>query len=239
MDLGLKDATVLVGGGSTGMGRAVAECFAADEARVAIIARSRPGLDRAVEQLLSLGAPEALGLEADLSDVASVEAAVAEVHERWGSLNALVNAAGPFANCVKDFESYDDAEWQEVFGGVTLSAVRATRAALPLLRRASWARIVNVSADVDEATVGISRCLHGVQSGTHLSEQEPVDDPGQGGHLGQHVSPGTFASELAPVMYVFRADAAKAITGPISEGSPARSRWTWCPKSRPMNRMTS
>ena len=46
MDLGLADATVIVAGGTTGMGRAAADCFAADGARVAVLARSRADLDR-------------------------------------------------------------------------------------------------------------------------------------------------------------------------------------------------
>ena len=45
MDLGLADATVIVAGGTTGMGRAAADCFAADGARVAVLARSRADLD--------------------------------------------------------------------------------------------------------------------------------------------------------------------------------------------------
>ena len=44
MDLGLRNATVVVAGGTTGMGRAAAECFAEDGARVAILARSESGL---------------------------------------------------------------------------------------------------------------------------------------------------------------------------------------------------
>ena len=85
MDLGLKDATVIVAGGTTGMGRAAADCFAADGARVAVLARSRDELDRTAAALADLGSPDAIGLQVDLFDGDSVEAAVAEVGERWGS----------------------------------------------------------------------------------------------------------------------------------------------------------
>ncbi len=195
MDLGLSNAAVLVCGGSTGMGRAAADCFAEDGARVAVIARSRGNLDTTVEQLLALGAADALGLEADLTDTASVEAAVAEVDRQWGSLNALVNAAGPFSSGVKDFENYVDEEWQEVFNGVTLSAVRVIRAALPLLRRASWARIVNVSAmSTKRQSASLVAYTASKSALTSLSKNLSMT-LAKDGILVNTVSPGTFASE--------------------------------------------
>ena len=97
MDLGLAGAAVVVAGGTTGMGRAAADCFAADGARVAVLARSRDDLDATAAALADLGSPDAIGVAADLFDGASVDAAIAEVGERWGHLNAVVNAAGPMA----------------------------------------------------------------------------------------------------------------------------------------------
>ena len=97
MDLGLDGAAVVVAGGTTGMGRAAADCFAADGARVAVLARSRRDLDETAAALAALGSPDAVGVAADLFDGASVDAAIAEVGDRWGHVNALVNAAGPMA----------------------------------------------------------------------------------------------------------------------------------------------
>lgn len=195
MDLGLKDATVLVCGGSTGMGRAAADCFAQDGARVAVIARSRGTLDSTVEQLLSLGATDAVGLQADLTDTASVDAALGQVGERWGHLNALVNAAGPFSTGIKDFENYLDEEWQEVFNGVTLSSVRTVRAALPLLRQASWARIVNVSAmSTKRQSASLVAYTASKAALTSLTKNLSMTLAKEG-ILVNTVSPGTFASE--------------------------------------------
>jgi 3-oxoacyl-[acyl-carrier protein] reductase len=146
MDLGYTDAVAVVTGGSKGMGRAAAECIAGEGARVAVIARGQSALDETVAALHSAGAVEALGISADLGDRAAVEAAFARVGERWGSINALVNAAGPVEVGVKSFDQLDDDEWVATFDIGTLSAVRCVRAALPWLRRAEWARIVNVSA---------------------------------------------------------------------------------------------
>lgn len=151
MDLGLAGASVFVGGGTRGMGRAAAERFAAEGARVAVLGRGQDAIDDTLAALGSLGALDVLGLRADLTAPAEVEAAFARVAERWGSLNVLVNTAGPVEVGIGRFDGVDDDEWLATFDIGALSAVRCVRAALPLLRAAlatddGWARIVNVSA---------------------------------------------------------------------------------------------
>jgi len=144
MDLGLKGAFVVVQGGSQGMGRAAAECFAADGAKVAVLARNPTNLKTTVARLLELGAEEAFALPADITFPEQVEAAFEVVGQRWGALNVLVNAAGPASS--GSFEQLDDEAWSGVIDVGAMGMVRCVRAALPLLKAAEWARIVNVSA---------------------------------------------------------------------------------------------
>lgn len=146
MDLGLSGATAVVNGGSKGMGRAAAECLAADGARVAILARGKAAMDETVDALLEGGATEAVGIATDLTDADQVAGAFRQVGERWGHLNVLVNAAGPVDVGIAGFEQLTDEEWVATFDIGAMSAVRCVRGALPLLRAAEWARIVNVSA---------------------------------------------------------------------------------------------
>jgi NAD(P)-dependent dehydrogenase (short-subunit alcohol dehydrogenase family) len=143
VDLGLAGSRAIVTGGSKGMGRAIAETLATDGASVAVLARGQAGLDETVERLKMLGAPDALGLAADMGDTHSVEAAIASVGRQWGELNVLVHTTGPGAGY---FEQMSDGEWEEAFSLGTMAAVRVVRAALPLLRSAAWARIVTLSA---------------------------------------------------------------------------------------------
>ncbi len=128
------------------MGRAAAECLAAEGARVAVLARGKVALDDTVAALEQAGSPEAFAIQADLTMREDVDAAFAQLADRWGSLNVLVNAAGPVEVGVRRFEDLDDQEWLATFDIGTLSAARTVRAALPLLRAAEWARVVNVSA---------------------------------------------------------------------------------------------
>jgi 3-oxoacyl-[acyl-carrier protein] reductase len=143
MDLHLRGAAAAVTGGSKGMGRAIAESFAQEGARVAVIARGQAGIDQTVEALLAQGAPDALGLVADVADRASVELAFSAIGERWSQLNALVNTVGPAAGRLEDLT---DRAWQKTLELGTMSAVHCVRAALPLLRAADWGRIVNLAA---------------------------------------------------------------------------------------------
>ena len=146
MDLGFTDAVAVVSGGSKGMGRAAALCLAGEGARVAVLARGKRALDETVEALHAAGSPDAVGIPTALNVTAEVDAAFAQVGERWEACNALVNAAGPVEVGIKGFEYLTDDEWHATFDIGTLSAARCVRAALPLLRAAEWARVVNVSA---------------------------------------------------------------------------------------------
>ena len=145
MDLGLAGAAVCVQGGTRGMGRAAAECFARDGARVVVLARGQEELDATAEGLRRLGSPDAWSQRVDLARPETIDAAFAEIAKRWGELNTLVNAAGP-SGTRATWDGIPDEEYHRAFDLGAMSAVRCTRAALPLLRKAAWARIVNVSA---------------------------------------------------------------------------------------------
>lgn len=195
MDLGLNGANVLVAGGTTGMGRAAADCFAEDGARVAVLARSQDDLDATAAALTELGSPDAVGLKVDLFDGASVDAAIAGLGERWGHINAVVNAAGPMAGDLKSFETYTDEDWLGVFNGLTLSSVRTIRAAMPWLRAAEWARIVNVSAmSTKRQSAALVAYTAAKSALTSVSKNLSLALAPEG-ILVNTVSPGTFVSE--------------------------------------------
>jgi NAD(P)-dependent dehydrogenase (short-subunit alcohol dehydrogenase family) len=145
MDLGFAGAAAVVVGGGRGMGLATAQCLADDGARVAVVGRSKDVLDAAAADLASRGSPDAVAIVADTRDAAQIEQVFTEVGYRWrGELNVLVNTVGPGA--AGTFEELTDAQWQEAFDAGLMGMVRCIRAALPLLRKADWARIVNFSA---------------------------------------------------------------------------------------------
>ncbi|MEU1980694.1 SDR family oxidoreductase [Nocardia sp. NPDC019395] len=145
MDLGLRGAATVVVGGSRGMGLATARCLADEGARVAVVGRGRGDVERAAGELAGRGSPDAVGLVADARDAGRVDEIFAELRRRWGGeLNALINTVGP--NVHGTVEELSDTQWHEAVDHGVLSIVHSVNAALPLLRAAQWARIVNFSA---------------------------------------------------------------------------------------------
>jgi 3-oxoacyl-[acyl-carrier protein] reductase len=143
MDLGLTDHRALIGGGSGGLGGAIAEVLVAEGAQVGLIARPGPRLDASAARL------GALPIAADLSVPDGPDSAVAAAVAAWGGLDLLVvNSGGPPPG---RFEDLDDAAWQAAIDGTLWSAIRLIRAALPHLRQGrDPAILVNLSSSARE-----------------------------------------------------------------------------------------
>jgi NAD(P)-dependent dehydrogenase (short-subunit alcohol dehydrogenase family) len=139
------DASVsVVTGGSSGIGLAVAERLASDGGCVAIVGRRPDVLEEAEMAVKAAGAADVLAAQADAGRNDQVRACFQAVEERWGSANVLVNTIGP--GSAGRFDDLDDDDWASAFDDGVITAVRIVRHAVPLLRRAPWARIVNVTA---------------------------------------------------------------------------------------------
>jgi 3-oxoacyl-[acyl-carrier protein] reductase len=147
MDLGLTGAAVCVSGGTKGLGREAALAFAREGARVVVTARSADGLDRAVTALREAGAADAFGIKTDVSRLASIEEQFEQIRARWGELNTLINMVGPTEPSTGgNFVEVPDEQWQYYFDVGIMSVVRCTRAAVALMRKAAWGRIINISS---------------------------------------------------------------------------------------------
>ncbi len=144
-------AAVVTGGGS-GIGLAAARLLTARGARVAVLDLA-PG-------------DEFLGLQADVTDDASVRAAVESAGERLGGIDILVNNAG--IGAIGTVADNPDDQWHRVFDVNVVGIVRVTRAALPYLRASAHAAIVNTCSIA--ATAGLpQRALYSATKGAVLS----------------------------------------------------------------------
>ncbi|MFF4253775.1 SDR family NAD(P)-dependent oxidoreductase [Streptomyces sp. NPDC001663] len=151
----LEGLTALVTGGASGIGLAAASLLAERGARVAVL-----DLDPA-----SLKEP-LRGFTADVSDDTSVRAAVEAAAAALDGIDILVNNAG--IGALGSIEENPDEQWHRVLDVNLLGVVRATRAALPYLRRSAHASVVNIGSIV--TTTGLpQRALYSASKGAVLS----------------------------------------------------------------------
>ncbi|MCU1347416.1 MAG: family oxidoreductase [Acidobacteria bacterium] len=153
MDFGLTGRVALVTGGSRGIGRSIAAAMLGEGARVVICSRNEKALHATVEAL-SAGGAEILGLVADISLDGDPERVVAAASAHFGGLDILVNnAGGPPPG---RFDSLCDLDWRSAVDLSLMSTIRATRSALPHLRRSRAGRIINIlSSSVREPSDGM------------------------------------------------------------------------------------
>ncbi len=142
MELGLRDRTALVTGGSKGIGRAVARALADEGARVMICARDGQGLASAAAEIEAATARSVLTMAADLSDLSSVARVADAAVARLGRLDILVNNAGAIKG--GDFLATPDEEWLRGWSLKLLGYIRMAREVLPHMQRQGGGRIINV-----------------------------------------------------------------------------------------------
>jgi 3-oxoacyl-[acyl-carrier protein] reductase len=149
MDLGLSGARALVGGGSGGLGGAIASELIAEGARVGIIGRPGARLDAAATRLAALAVP------ADLSTPDGPAEAVAAAVQAFDGLDLLVvNSGGPPPG---RFDDLDEDAWKTAIDGTLWSALRVLRAALPHLREGrDPAILVILSSSAREPIAGLT-----------------------------------------------------------------------------------
>ena len=139
-----KTKTVLVTGANKGIGREVARRLAELEMTVLVGARDRERGEAAVEGLRKTSRDVHL-VNLDVADEQSVARAAAEVAERFGKLDVLVNNAGIAVGAAAPSSQRVEA-MRQIFATNVFGAVSVTQAFLPLLEKSPAARIVNVSS---------------------------------------------------------------------------------------------
>jgi NAD(P)-dependent dehydrogenase (short-subunit alcohol dehydrogenase family) len=142
-DYNLRRRTVLITGGSRGLGLALAREMAAEGASVAICGRDPESLERARESLGRLGA-KVVAVTCDVTDRASVKSLVQEVHRELGAVDILINNAGVIE--VGPAETMSVADYEEAMATNFWGMLYPTLAVLPEMRARKVGRIVNITS---------------------------------------------------------------------------------------------
>jgi len=145
MDLGLQDKVALVTGSSRGLGLASAKALAAEGARVMLTARGVEQLARAADEVVALSSTDAVRTTAaDLATAAGVEHAVAATVDAFGRLDILVNNVG-LGRGGGLLDTNDD-EWGEAIDQTLYPSIRASRLAVPHMRKKGGGVIIFITS---------------------------------------------------------------------------------------------
>jgi 3-oxoacyl-[acyl-carrier protein] reductase len=214
---------IVVTGASGALGKVVAEAALARRARVA-------GLDHAASKIPPTGNRIELG-GVDLSDAAQAKKAVDAIAAHFGRLDALINIAGGFA-----FETVADGDprtWQRMYALNVLTALNASRSAIPHLIASPAGRIVNVGAmGALQAGAGMGAYAASKAAVHRLTEAlaaewkgkitvnavlpSTIDTPANRASMpGADFSKWVRPQELAEVILFLASDGASAVTGAL------------------------
>lgn len=147
-----EQTIALVTGANKGIGYKIAAGLGALSWSVGVGARDQQRREAAVQKLREAGV-NAFGVPLDVTDEASVAAAVGLVEERAGRIDVLVNNAGVTGGMPQLPSTVDLTAVRTALETNVIGVIRVTNAMLPLLRRSPSPRIVNMSSSVGSLTL--------------------------------------------------------------------------------------
>lgn len=146
MDLGLKDARVLITGGASNIGRGIVHAFAAEGSRIVLADVDGEQSERVAAEAVARGAGAVEVVTGDLTAEGEAQRAADRAVEAWDGVDVLVNNAGW---SVPGFiaKNTDRANWQRTVEINFFTAIAATQAVLPAMREQGRGSIVFISSE--------------------------------------------------------------------------------------------
>jgi len=145
MDLHLKDQVVVITGGASGIGRATAEYFRREGARLVLGDAQAPALKQAVAELRDAKA-EVLGVHLDVRDYATCERMVSEAILAFDRIDVLVNCAG-IGGIPALFAENQPSDWSDLIAINLLGVMHCCRAVIDRMIAQRSGRIVNIASE--------------------------------------------------------------------------------------------
>ena len=148
MDFGLQGKYAMVGGGSRGIGKAIAWELAREGADVVIASRTQSELEATSQEIGAETGRRVIPMALDVTKREQVDRVMAEAAERLGGLHILVNSAslpGGSATATGPIETVNEDDLLNDFDVKYVGALRCARAAIPFLKEQGWGRIINIS----------------------------------------------------------------------------------------------
>lgn len=200
---------ILITGGSSGLGLALAHALAARGDQLALVARNPKKLEEAAAEIRRATKGAVVHVRAlDVSDAAALQPGIDAIARELGGIDVLVNSAGILRE--GHFETLPESVHREVMETNYFGALNVTRAALPHLRRSGRGHLVNISSIAGLSGVfGYSAYCASKYAVLGLSETLRVELAPQGIRV-QVVCPGEFDSPMVDDIDRYRSPENKA-----------------------------
>ena len=141
----LEGAVIVVTGAGRGIGRAIAEELGHGGARVVVnYSKSKEAAEDLVARLQQNGSPEAVAIQADVSDAAQAAKLIEETIQRFGRIDVLVNNAG--INVDRSMKNLSVEDWSKVIQSDLNGSFYTVKAALPYFMQQKSGKIINISS---------------------------------------------------------------------------------------------
>jgi NAD(P)-dependent dehydrogenase (short-subunit alcohol dehydrogenase family) len=152
--------TVVINGGSAGIGRATARLFGRRGDRVAVLARGTDGLAATAEEINAAGGT-ALPISADMADYAQLDAAAERIEKELGPIDVWINVG--FSSVFAPFAEIGPEEFRRVTDVTYLGFVHGTMAALSRMRPRDRGTIVQVGSALSERSIPLQSAYCGAK----------------------------------------------------------------------------
>ncbi len=146
MKLNLENKVVMVVGATRGFGRSCASIFAEEGSKLALIARDSDELKEVSKEARAVRDVPIQVFPSDFMNPDDPPRVVAEIVERFGKIDALVNTIGVCNSNPDGDPLAAEAMWEDAFQSVLMAAVRSCRAVVPVMKENGGGAIVNTSA---------------------------------------------------------------------------------------------
>ncbi len=144
MDLQLADKVAIISGGSKGIGLHIAKDLAGEGCRVAISGRTGADLEKAVDEIASLGGGRAVSFHGDMTAKGACEDCLKTALDAFGGVDILVNNVG--GSDPKSLLDTTDEDWETAFEFNLHHAVRFSRLVIPEMKKRGGGSILNIAS---------------------------------------------------------------------------------------------
>jgi 3-oxoacyl-[acyl-carrier protein] reductase len=216
MELGIEGRVALVGGGSQGIGRAVAEALIAEGAKVVITAR-----DEGKTAGVAAEIEAAAGYGWDSNDLDGAAGLVQHVRDEVGEIDILVtNTGGPPTG--PDALAFSDSEWEQAHRTLVMAPIALARAVVPGMRRRRWGRIVGIASTSVREPIGVLMLSNAERSATLAAFKTLALQLAGDGITVNTLLTGSIATERAAAMHGSIAAAEQAAAERVPAGRIGR-----------------